>query len=185
MSGQAEALRKARQEAGLPLDEAARRFHVSRAALSNYERRIRRVPEDIQARAPEVYRNPMLRLWACEQCKVGFFQLPVLDRVDLHPVVVRDKLVEELEEAIAALRPLRLINKREPADFSEAERGQVLAAMAQTWDTFDTGALDLVALSQLLGIDLTTIADQHRRKVFERGYWSAGSGGKKESAQRR
>ncbi len=173
MSSQPEALRKARKDAAFTLDEAAQRLHVSRAALSNYERRIRRVPIDIQAKAPDVYRNPLLRLQACADCKIGFFQVPVLDLVDTHPVAGRDKLIEELGETVAVLGSLNLVNKRGPADFTASERDQVLTAMDEIWDVFNAAALNLVTFSRLSGLDLASVADRYKRKCFEKHYWSA------------
>lgn len=166
-----QALRESRQQAGLTLDDLAQAAHTSRAAMCNYERGAREIPEDVFDRAAETLRDPFLRLRACAQCRTGFFRIPFLDLVDLHPVVVRDKLIEETEELLDGLRQIRLINKRRPEDLDPDGRAQLLELGIQALDLVPNIALYLAVHYRLFGMDLTVILDRYQRKAFDRGYY--------------
>ena len=168
-----QALRESRQQAGLTLDDLAQAAHTSRAAMCNYERGKRSIPEDVLDRAAETLRDPFLRLRACAQCRTGFFRIPFLDQVDLHPISTGDKLAEEAEEIVAGLHQLRLINKRRPEDLSPEERARLQEVMEQVWDVLPAAALYLSVLSRQFGMDLGEVSDHYQHKVFERRYWTA------------
>lgn len=170
-------LRREREAAGKSLRAMAAACGVSPSGLSKHERN-GTCPDDVFDRAAEFLGSPLMRLQACTSCRVGFFQgVPALDQVDLHPIAVQDKLIEELDEGVRALRDLHLVNKLGPEDLTAEERKQMAAAADQVFDLIPAIALDLAVLAQRFDLDLGGVRERYRRKAFGRGYWSASSDG--------
>lgn len=61
----------ARKEAGLTVEEAAFRIHVSPRALSNYESGQRVPPPDVVAGMAREYKRPDLIREYCGECPIG------------------------------------------------------------------------------------------------------------------
>ncbi len=165
-------LRREREAAGQSLRTLSSACGVSPSGLSKHERGT--CPDDVFDRAADFLGRPLMRLQACTECRVGFFRgIPALDQVDLHPVAVLDKLIEELEEGVRGLRGLRLVNKLGAEDLNDNERRQMMAAADQVYDVLPAAAVYLAVLAQRFGLDLGGVRERYRRKAFEHGYWSA------------
>ena len=177
-------LRREREAAGKSLRALSAACGVSPSGLSKHERN-GTCPDDVFDRAADFLARPLMRLNACTDCRIGFFRgIPTLDQVDMHPMAVLNKLVEELDEGARRLRELRLINKLDARDLSDAERRQLAVAADQVFDVLPAAAMYLAVLDQRFALDLGGVRERYRRKVFDRGYWSS-SGSEKRKNHRR
>jgi len=167
-------LREKRIACGVSQEQLAKALHVSSSAVSNYERGARDMPEDLLDRAINTLNSPRMRILKCTECRAGMFSgLPLLDLTDTHPVVTRDKLVEELEEAAASVGSLQLINKTGPNKLSEDDKEQIREALEQVLDCIPGIALYISSLTVHYNIDIDVAREQAKKKYFDRGYWSA------------
>ena len=165
-----EILREERERVGLTQRELASTACVDRANISRYENGVVPIPHDVLCRAVKVMGSHKLRAQACFECQISTLTMPYLDLVDMHPMTVITVLVEELEEAKAALMALRLANKRTAGDLT----AQDLEAMSEAGEQ----VIDLLAAINTLlggwhewyGFDVDRQAVAGYEKLFERGY---------------
>lgn len=167
-------IREERVRYGVSQEELAKKLHVSSSAVSNYERGTRDMPEDLLDRAIDALNSPRLRIMKCSSCQTGIFGgMPYLDLVDLHSVVTKNKLAEELEEAADALQSLVLINKSKPDDLSQSDRDQLTKVLEELLDLLPAISLHMKSLIVHYDVDLRVAREVNKKKYFDRGYWSA------------
>ncbi|MGI6532624.1 MAG: helix-turn-helix domain-containing protein [Bacillota bacterium] len=170
MSRLGEILREERTRRGLSQLQLARACNVDRSMISNYEHSKAVIPHDVVCRAIKALESNKLRAQACFECQISTLTMPYLDLVDMHPMTVITVLVEELEEAKAALMALRLANKRTAGDLT----AQDLEAMSEAGEQ----VIDLLAAINTLlggwhewyGFDVDRQAIKGYEKLFQRGY---------------
>jgi len=155
----------------LSQQQLAEMAHVDRANISRYENGVIEViPHDVVCKLADAMGSDRFRLTACFVCRVNPLTMPHLDLVDMHPMTVITVLVEELEEAKAALMALRLANKRSASDLT----AQDLEAMAEAGEQ----VIDLLAAINTLlggwqewyGFDVDRQAVAGYEKLFTKGY---------------
>ncbi len=151
----------------------AAKVGVSESTLRAYECGRRDIPADVAANLVRVLDSPRLRAQRCYECQVNLMTPPWLDRVDLHPQTVRDKLAEELAEAVAALNQVSLINRRRREDLTAEDRRRLDTAIDELRDLFAALGAFFSILQTQYGYDHTTMAVGMYRKLVSRGYSSA------------
>lgn len=135
--------------------------------ISRVERGEKIVTHDLLEEFVEALRSPRLRL----QTMGGAIPCMYLENVDMSPVAVQQKAIEEMHEAMNCLEELNLINKIGPEDLSEKEKEQLLKeTMMELQDVNICMDLILVSLSERYDIDLDKLKKMSRRKMKDRGY---------------
>lgn len=165
-------LREERIRAQLSQGELARMLRVSPSALSAYEREERAIPRDIVMAAVRCLNSPRLGITMCHQCPANIMRWPWLDLVDRHPVVVRDKLIEELREAAEALEAVCLINRRRAEDLTTNDRKALDAAVEQLADVLPAAMMGLAVIAEVYGYDLGAVSRRLNEKLTGRRYAS-------------
>lgn len=165
-----EILREERERLGLTQRELAATAHVDRANISRYENGVVPIPHDVLCKAVKAMGSHKLRAQACFECQISTLTMPYLDLVDMHPVVVIDVLLEELEEAKYALKVLKLVNKRTHSDLTAKDREDMAYAGEQVIDILAAIHTLLASFSEWYGFDVDHQAIRGYEKLFEKGY---------------
>jgi transcriptional regulator with XRE-family HTH domain len=152
--------------------ELARRVGVAESTIRSYEAGRREIPADIAAACVVALDSPRLRAARCYECQVNLLTPPWLDRVDDHPQVVRDKLVEELREALQAIEAVSLINRRDATSLTREDRAALARAANELGDLY-AGLMMMFAVLERYGFSHQDLAAAMYRKLTSRGYTSA------------
>jgi transcriptional regulator with XRE-family HTH domain len=137
-------LARARNWKGYTQEQLSMELPMSREAISKAETGARKIPKDVRSKAAEVLDHPFLTMAIAFEDTGGAW-VPELDgdKVDLHRSSVRSKTIEELEEAIEAIKGVCLVNH--PEYIQEHERQQLKKALMEAIDA-------IIALSHFVGI---------------------------------
>ncbi len=161
-----------RKKAGLSRREAASAMHIAENTLRAYESGRRQVPNEIVSAAVKVYRSPCVQAQRCYECRVNRLTPPWLDRVDPHPMAVRDKVLEELGEALDAVRAVCLVNKRCPDDLTQEDRTRLNVAIEEMRDLYPALMMWFGVVETVFGYDHEVLASEMYQKLRSRGYCS-------------
>lgn len=135
---------RARNWKGYTQEQLSLKLPMSREAISKAETGARKLPKELRASAAEVLDHPFLSM-ALAYEDTGGAWVPELDgdKVDLHRSSVRSKTIEELEEAIQAIKGVCLVNH--PEYIQDHEKQQLKKALMEAIDA-------IIALSHFVGI---------------------------------
>ncbi|WP_026678183.1 helix-turn-helix domain-containing protein [Fictibacillus gelatini] len=119
-------------------------LNVSRESISAYETERAKVPQDISRSLMEKFDNPFYAMEVAHDYTGGSW-VSKLDgeAVDLHRSTVKDKTLEELDEALESIRGVRLATK--PKYIQEHEKHQLEEAIIQAIDA-------IIALTHFVAI---------------------------------
>ena len=165
-----EVIRSERQRLGLSQQQLANKVHVDRSMISHWERGAMSIPYDVLCRIVRALGSHRLRTQVCFECKANSLTPPFLDQVDMHPFVVTEVLIEELEEAAQALRTLRLANKRSADQLTDQDKASMEYAGEQVMDLLPAIQMLMAAWQEWYGVDVDRLAIAGYEKLFQRGY---------------
>lgn len=160
-------IREERKRRGMSQGKLASLVGIDRSTLSNIENGKTVATHDVLERLVDVLRSPRLRMELLGGAVSTFY----LCNVDLHPVTVQQKAIEEMKEAIAELEKLNLINKIGPEDLTEEEQKQLLHdTLMQLQDVNICIDLIMIAMAERYHVDLRKLERLSRQKMIEKGY---------------
>jgi transcriptional regulator with XRE-family HTH domain len=171
----AEAIREERDRLDLSQEELGAMLHYSAKTVSAIENKRRRLPEEAKLKLAAM--SPRLALEICGECPANIFSTDWLDGevVDLSPLAVTAKLIEETEELLEALRGLArsLVNKNSPELLTEADRADLENALLEMMDLLLGGKVWTVKMALVYGnkvVDLRAVREKHRQKLIKSRY---------------
>jgi len=94
--------------------------HVSNSAISKYIRGTRRPPEDVMRSVAAHYDEAELYIAAANEA-TGDAWVPWLNNADLHRATTHLKTLEEIEEAVTAMRSAPITKRSDQLDEKERE----------------------------------------------------------------
>lgn len=165
-----EVLRQERERREMTQRELAKAVHVDRSLISNWELGKVVIPLDILCRIIKVLGSSKLGMQACFECQINTLTMPYLDLVDMHPMTVVSVMLEELQEASAALQGLRLANKRSMDDLTPQDRQAMTYAGEQVIDLLAGINTLLSGWQEHYGFDVNRQAAAGYEKLFTKGY---------------
>lgn len=142
-------------------------LNVSREAVSAYETGRAAIPRDVAARIAKITDEPKFAFEIASEYTGGAWT-GWLDGVDLHRSAVKEKSLEELEEAIELIRSTSLVNR--PDQLSQMEKEKIRKVLIESIDVVVCLSHLVAVLCQEFQISWTGIWGDHRRKLEERGY---------------
>jgi len=163
-------IRKERKRQGMSQQQLANLIPgIERSTISRYENGAD-VPDDTLNSIIDAFKSPRLRL----QVYGSAIPCLYLDNVDYHPVVVQQKAIEEMTEAIQELNNLMLINKQNNDDLTKKEKDRLLNnIMLELQDVNICMDLLLMVLSEKYDIDLNELERLSKNKMLKRGYMTS------------
>lgn len=169
-------LRMVREEHGLTQNAVAFIAGCSRTWTSQLEAGVMKpAPERIARLGSKV--DPRLMLLAVRMVTGGAFVSPVLDgeAVDLHPAVVVAKCIEELEEALPAVKALQRLLITPRSVRSEKDRLKAVDELLQLIDVERVTQNLAMVMAKDEGADINAYYSAHDRKLVARGYTREGA----------
>lgn len=165
-------LLKQRKYVGMSQSELARRIGVTQSTISDYESG-RDVPSENAFRITRVLESDRLLAEYSFEYKTGFFNVPVLNRVDDHSIVGMGVLIEEAAELISSIERLRklVVNKRDRREFTKEEWQTLLVHEEQIIDIMPAIQMHLIKMSEVFGLDLQDLERRLELKMSMKGYY--------------
>jgi hypothetical protein len=145
---------------------------VTQSTISEYESG-RDVPQENAYRMTRVLKSDRLLAVHCFEYKTGFFNVPVLNRVDDHNVVGMGVLIEEAAELISNLERLRklVVNKRGRREFTKDEWERVIQHEEQVLDIMPAIQMHLIEMSEVYELDLQEMEYRLEQKMKRKRYY--------------
>ncbi len=161
-----------RKTVGMSQTELARRIGVTQSTISDYECG-KDVPPDNAFRMTRVLESDRLLAEFCWEYKTGFFNVPVLNKVDDHSIVGMGVLIEEAAELISNIERLRklVLNKNDRRQFTKDEWKQLLEYEEQIVDIMPAIQMHLIKMSEIFGLDLREMERRLELKMSMKGYY--------------
>ncbi|MGP0583661.1 helix-turn-helix domain-containing protein [Paenibacillus timonensis] len=110
-----------RKEQGMTQEEFAEQVLIDRSSIAKVESGKRQAPKGLIRQAAITFDDPRLYLAAQEEVTDGA-SVPYLDNADLHRAATHFKSVEEIEEALEAMKTAPISKKREQLTAADRER---------------------------------------------------------------
>lgn len=149
-------------------------INASQTQVSRYLNWEIEIPQECAMKAVQYFKSPELLAEYAEEYGRAFFNIPVLDMADKHPMTVLEFMVEESSEAIKAVQVTkRLIrNKNSKEDLSNEEYDLLMDQMdqmEQMADLFVTLQMLFISMRRF-GVLIKVIERRIREKMFRKGY---------------
>jgi transcriptional regulator with XRE-family HTH domain len=156
--------KESRKEIGLTQEAFGKRVNLSRSMVADIETGRRKMPRDVMRKAVETLDCGFYAMEAAQEV-LGEVWISHLDNVDLHRSAVREKVLEELDEALKEITAVR------SSDLPKSEkRGKLKEVMLESIDAI-VGLTHFVAVyCKEYGLSWSDVWREHRRKLEQRGY---------------
>jgi len=169
----AEAIREERSRLDLSQEEFGSIIHYSAKMVSAIETGRRHLPDDAKLKLAAM--SPRLALEICSECPANIFSTDWLDGevIDLSPLAVTAKLIEETEELLTALRGLNLVNKNSAELLTDSDCAGLGNALMELMDILLGGKVWAVKMALTYGnrvVDLQAIRQKHMQKLIRSRY---------------
>lgn len=163
------ALKEARESRGETQEQLAFEFNLSRQMVSHIEKERRKLPEDIAPRSVQLLDDGFYSLEVAHLMTGGSF-VGKLDgeNVDLHRSSVKEKAEEELEEAMAALRHISVVNR--PDNTNPEQQEQLKKALLECIDVIVCLSHFVAVICKEYGLSWVRIWKDHKLKLKARKY---------------
>jgi transcriptional regulator with XRE-family HTH domain len=115
------AQKQARAHAGMTQEELAYHLNMSRPAVANVERGYRKMPRDVMGKAAETLDDGFYAMETAQEV-LGEGWIPVLNNVDLHRSAVKEKMLEEIQEAMDQMAVTSMVEPPGPDRRKEIEQ---------------------------------------------------------------
>lgn len=165
----ATSLERAMKEWAYTQEELAAELGVSRSAISAYKTGRRKIPKDIAAKLVQKLDDGFLAMELAAMATGGAW-VRELDgeHVDLHRAAVHAKTLEELREAIDAIR--RVCVAAPPRAMPSEKLRELEEALIQTIDAIVAASHYVAVICREYGFSWTELWRSHYRKLKARKY---------------
>lgn len=138
--------------------------------ISAIERGERQVSVDVLEKVTKELDDPRLYMQAASEVTGGVFAVNWLDgdSIDLHRASVKEKLIEELSEAIRAINIVKVYEN--PKHMKPEQRELAKKSIQECIDVYDCVAHYIAVMCDELGISIKDMFEEHKKKLIERDY---------------
>jgi transcriptional regulator with XRE-family HTH domain len=158
------AQKEARAHAHMTQEELAYHLNMSRPAVANVERGYRKMPRDVMGKAVETLDCGFYAMAAAQEV-LGRAWIPKLDGVDLHRSAVREKVLEELQEAIQEISSTSSVNQPEPGKHDDLRE-----VLIESIEAITCLAHFVAVYCKEYGLSWSELWTEHHRKLESNGY---------------
>lgn len=140
--------------------DVAVRVGTTQSNISKYELGLSPIPDDIAKRLIDLYGSARLKVAYETEKQSSIINIPLLNNVDEHPLVVLDTLIQEARELIENALVLKntIRNKKSRDDFTDSEWNVVVKCEEQIADLSPALKLHFVVMEEWFNIDLRQIS---------------------------
>ncbi|OYD08761.1 helix-turn-helix domain-containing protein [Paludifilum halophilum] len=139
-------------------------MNVSREAISAYETGRASIPRDVASRVMQIKDDPRFAFEVASEYTGGAW-MGWLDNVDLHRSAVREKALEELQEAMEQISATSSVNRPD-----RGRHDDIKDTLIESIDVIVCLSHLVAVYCQEYGLSWTDMWREHRRKMEERGY---------------
>lgn len=164
-----EVMREERNKQGLTQEQLASITGLSRRYISFFENG-REIPQEHLESIADALDSYRLKLAA----RGNALPCYLLNLVDDSPVAAKQKAIEELEEALQALKELDLVNKTSAEDLTEEDIAQLKVVLLELYDLDNLADNLFVFLQEHYDLDLEATHEEWKHKSINKGYMSEG-----------
>lgn len=164
------AIKEAREEKGLTQKCLGEASCLSGKTISAIETSRRRVtPENLKLICRKLD-NPMVYIEAINEVCGDVFSLQWLDgdAADLHRSSVKEKVMEELKEAIESIHLTKVYNM--PKTCKNEDLKLVLKSIQDTIDVYKGSAIYIAVMCREYGLDIKEMFKIQKQKLINKGY---------------
>lgn len=138
--------------------------------ISAIERGERQPSVDVVERLTKELDDPRLYMEAANEVTGGVFGVSWLDGdcVDLHRASVKEKVIEELSEAIRAINNVKVYDN--PKAIKPDRKEYAKKSIQESIDVYDAIAHFIAVMCNEYGLSIKEMFKEHRQKLMERGY---------------
>lgn len=164
------AIKEAREIKGITQDELARQSFLSNKTISAIETGRRNVTLDNLETICKELEDPRVYLEALNQVCDGVFSIQWLngEAADLHRASVKEKIIEELSEAIRAINLAKIY--KSPKSCSDEDIAVIKKSISETIDVYSASAIYIAVICREYSISIKEMFQNQRNKLIERGY---------------
>lgn len=114
--------------------------------------------------------DPKLYFEAASEITGDVFSFHWLDgeAADLHRASVKEKIIEELSEAIRAINLTKVY--KNPKSCNEAEIENIICSIQETIDVFNASAIYVAVMCREFNLDIKEMFKTQKQKLISRGY---------------
>ncbi|OYD07895.1 helix-turn-helix domain-containing protein [Paludifilum halophilum] len=156
--------KQSRNEAGVTQQELGQELNLSRSMISEIEAGRRKMPRDVVRKATKLLDDGFYAMAAAQEV-LGEGWIPKLDGVDLHRSAVREKALEELQEAMEQISATSSVNRPD-----RGRHDDIKDTLIESIDVIVCLSHLVAVYCQEYGLSWTDMWREHRRKLEERGY---------------
>jgi len=163
--------KEARLGLGVTQKELASRLHLSRSMIAEIEAGRKRLPRDVARKAVEALDCGFYALEvAAELTGIGIGKLDG-DSIDLHRSALKEKSLEELQEAMSQISATSLSKK--PDRLDQMARDEIFKVIEESMDVVVVLMNFIASICQDYGFSWNDVWQRERRKLVAKGYKKA------------
>jgi len=168
-----EAIKEVREEKGITQQDLGQMSFLSYKTISAMETGRRRITKENAKNICEKLGDPKVYMEAVNEICGGVFSVPWLNgnAVDLHRSSVKEKVIEELDEAINAINLIKTY--KNPNSCTSTDKEVVAKSIQETIDVYVASAIYIAVMCREYSIDIKKMFQIQKDKLIKRGYLKA------------
>lgn len=165
-------LREIREEKGWPRRVVGHlvKVNVSASLVADWEHGRRRITDGIRSSLARKVDDGQLYMALGREATGGPCMPPWLNGIDNHRIICVLKTIEELDEAIMALKNIMPILMHPPGKIGEGSKETIKATMLEIIESTTASENTCARLAREYAISLAELWDQHEQELIEKGY---------------
>jgi hypothetical protein len=144
--------------------------HASESLVNEWEAGRRRITDAFKPILARKLDDGQLYMAMTRDATGGPCAAPWLDGIDDHRLACALKTIEELEEAMAAIKGILPVLVRQPDRVTEADRQLIADTMLELIESTTAGENTCARLARIYGVSLAELWDRHQAELTEKGY---------------
>lgn len=163
-------IKAVREKKGITQEELATRHFMSRRTLSNIEKSGENINFYTIAGIIKYLNDPVLTIEAINELTGGMFSIKTLNgsNVDLHRSCVKEKIIEELNEAINVISNSRIYQN--PNGITGLDRSLIRKGIMEIIDVFNASGIYIQVMCSEYGFDAQEMFKEQEEKMIKKGY---------------
>ncbi|MFL0196963.1 helix-turn-helix domain-containing protein [Clostridium sp. WILCCON 0269] len=163
-------MKEAREEKGITQQELGQLSFLSHKTISAIETGKRRLTKENLKNICKELDDPKLYFEAASEIMGDVFSLDWLDgdAADLHRAAVREKVIEELHEAVQAITLTK--TSKNPKACDEKDIENIVKSIQETIDVYKASAIYIVVMCKEYSQDIKKMFRIQKEKMIERRY---------------